>query len=57
MDRSELYAEILNASRRNKDAIQHLIISFMPLIKKNSAILNYDGADSDLIIFFIEKLS
>lgn len=56
MDRSELYAEILNASRGNKDAIEHLIIRFMPLIKKNSAILNYDGADSDLIIFFIEKL-
>lgn len=56
MDRSELYAEILNASRGNKDAIEHMIIRFMPLIKKNSAILNYDGADSDLIIFFIEKL-
>lgn len=56
MDRSELYAEILNASRGNKDAIEHLIIRFMTLIKKNSAILNYDGADSDLIIFFIEKL-
>lgn len=40
----------------DKEAILEIIVKFTPLIKKYSRLLYYDGADTDLIISFIETI-
>lgn len=45
---------VLAAQNDNKDAIMEIISIFRPLIKKYSAKLLYDGAESDLIILIIK---
>lgn len=38
------------------DAVEALIEKFLPAIRKYANMLGYDGAESDLIIFFIEQV-
>lgn len=40
----------------NKKCLENLINNFYPLIKKYSYKLNYDGAETDLVIKFIETV-
>ena len=48
-----LYTIILESKHGNQISMLHLIEKFRPLINKYARKLNYDGADSDLIISFI----
>lgn len=52
-----LYDLIKDAQNKNTDATLKVINKFSPLIKKYSRKLNYDGADSDLIICLIEIIN
>lgn len=51
-----LYEMVMNARTGDKEALQNLVERFQPLIKKYKRKLNYDGADTDLIICFIETI-
>ena len=53
---NELMNLILKSKQGDKNAILEIINNFMPLIKKYSRKLLYDGADSDLIIALIKIL-
>lgn len=54
----EIYL-LIHQYKNNKDdnSLLTLLDIFRPLIKKYSRKLNYDGAESDLIIYFIELLN
>lgn len=54
---NELYIVVKNCQNKNKDSILKMIERFNPLIKKYSRKLNYDGADTDLIISLIETIN
>ena len=43
--------------KKNNDALEQLIVKFMPYILKTSRILNYDCATTDLIIGLIETIN
>lgn len=43
-------------NNKDNDSLLGLLEIFRPLIKKYSRKLNYDGAESDLIIYFIELI-
>ncbi len=45
---------VVDAKKDNKDALMEIINIFMPLIKKYSRKLLYDGAESDIIILLIK---
>lgn len=49
-----LYYLINNSKRGDKDSMMEIIIKFNPLIKKYKYLLQYDGAESDLIIELIK---
>ncbi|MEF9935001.1 MAG: sigma-70 family RNA polymerase sigma factor [Clostridium sp.] len=49
-------SSLISNSKENKNYMESLIKSFSPLIKKYSYKLNYDGAETDLIIKFIETI-
>src|SRR3712207_5494569 len=51
--KENLYTIILESKHVNQISMLHLIEKFRPLINKYAKKLNYDGADSDLIIAFI----
>lgn len=52
---ADRFYEIVKKSQHgDKEAMLSMINTFKPLIKKYSYYLNYDGANSDLIIAFIE---
>lgn len=51
--KQDLYTIILESKHGNQISMLHLIEKFRPLINKYARKLNYDGADSDLIISFI----
>ncbi|MCB2318027.1 sigma-70 family RNA polymerase sigma factor [Clostridium tagluense] len=52
----ELCTLIKQSQNKNKDAATKIIEKFMPLIKKYATKLNYDGADTDLIISLIKLI-
>lgn len=54
MNSKSFYELTLNSKSGNKDSLLELIERFYPLIKKYSRKLRYDGAETDLIISFIE---
>ncbi|AFV01530.1 MULTISPECIES: sigma-70 family RNA polymerase sigma factor [unclassified Dehalobacter] len=54
---SDLYLLAQSARDGNKDAKEKIIWRFIPLIKKYSRKLNYDGAESDLIIALLEIIN
>lgn len=54
---SSLFSLIEKSKNKDKQAILNFIIKFNPLIKKYSNKLNYDGAESDLIIKSIELIN
>jgi RNA polymerase sigma factor, sigma-70 family len=56
-DMSDLYLLAQSARDGNKDAKEKIIWRFIPLIKKYSRKLNYDGAESDLIIALLEIIN
>ena len=56
MQTSELYDEVFLAQQRNKKAMANLLKKFRPLIKKYKCALNYDDAESELLISFIEMI-
>jgi RNA polymerase sigma factor (sigma-70 family) len=45
------------AQNNNKECMLSIIEKFKPLVKKYSNKLNYDGADSDLVISLIETIN
>lgn len=47
---------VLASSIHDKDAMLEVIMKFKPLIIKTANKLDYDGADTDLIIYLIEKV-
>lgn len=49
-----IYTLINESQDNNKESILELITIFKPLIQKYSRKLNYDGADTDIIIFILE---
>lgn len=51
-----IYILISECQNQNKESIMQLIIKFKPLIQKYSQKLNYDGADTDIIIFILEMI-
>jgi RNA polymerase sigma factor (sigma-70 family) len=51
------YQLVKKVQLKDKNALMELIQKFSPLMKKYSRKLNYDGAESDLIIGFIEILN
>ncbi|AGK96646.1 sigma-70 family RNA polymerase sigma factor [Clostridium pasteurianum] len=51
-----LFNLVKEAQLDNKDSMLAIIEKFNPLIKKYSRKLNYDGANSDLIIALIETI-
>ncbi len=52
----DLYTLITQSKNKNKDSILKIVDKFMPLIKKYTRKLNYDGADTDLTIFLINLI-
>jgi RNA polymerase sigma factor (sigma-70 family) len=52
-----LYELIKESSKSNQQATLDIINKFSPLIKKYSRKLNYDGADTDLIIAIIVTIN
>lgn len=52
-----LYELIKESSKTNQQATLDIINKFSPLIKKYSRKLNYDGADTDLIIAIIVTIN
>lgn len=51
---SELAELIIDSSKGNKSTLLEIINIFMPLIKKYSRKLNYDGTESDITIALIK---
>ena len=54
--KDELLILIKESQNKNKDATMKIIEKFRPLINKYSRKLNYDGADTDLIISLIKLI-
>lgn len=52
-----LYDLIILSSNGDKDSKMILINKFQPLLTKYSKKLNYEGAETDLVIFFLELIS
>ncbi|WPC42340.1 sigma-70 family RNA polymerase sigma factor [Clostridium sp. JS66] len=52
----ELYCLVKESKEQNKDSLMKIIEMFKPLIKKYSRKLSYDGAETDLLITFIETV-
>lgn len=52
----KLWEMAANAQSGDKEALLEIIEKFTPLIKKYKRRLNYDGADTDLIICLIETV-
>jgi RNA polymerase sigma factor (sigma-70 family) len=50
----ELYTLIKESQSGNKETLMQVINKFIPLIKKYARKLNYEDADTDLIIAFIK---
>jgi RNA polymerase sigma factor (sigma-70 family) len=53
---NELYELIQKIQNNDNVSFMEIIERFMPLIKKYAKKLNYDGADTDLIISFIKLI-
>lgn len=52
----DLLELVLKSKESNKDAMLEIVNRFMPLIKKYSRKLEYDGSESDLIIAIIKLI-
>lgn len=52
----DLYTLITQSKNKNKDSTLKIVDTFMPLIKKYTRKLNYDGADTDLTISLINLI-
>lgn len=53
---NDLYWLVIESQQHNKTSMTKIIERFNPLIKKYSRKLNYDGAETDLIIALIEAI-
>lgn len=56
MEKNLIELLLLANIKHDKEAMELIIEKFTPLLKKTSYILNYDGAESDLIIYLIDKI-
>ena len=52
----EIFTIVDESQHSNKESIMNLITMFNPIIQKYSRKLNYDGADTDIIIFILETI-
>ena len=53
---NDLYKLVKESQAGNKQSLLEIINTFSPLIKKHSRNLNYDGAETDLVITLIEVI-
>ena len=53
---TELLNRIFHSQKGDKEALEDLILQFTPIIKHYKYLLNYDDAEQDMILSFIETI-
>lgn len=58
MDKELLLSDLIHVanSKHDPDAVEQIVEKFKPIILKTAKRLNYDGADTDLVIHLIEQV-